>query len=371
MKLRLIYLRAATAAALILMCPVSFATESEPNVCNREQFTGCLNGVGTSVTNGAGLRMNSNEFGDLARNRNSKAGNPALAARYASDDGLAAGDEMGGSVFGMWGSYSYADFDSDFVFQGTSLAYDADAHNFLFGVDRLFHSSFLLGLALGYQMADAETDFNGGGQDSDGFTIAPYAALLLNDIFSVDIAGGFSFTDYDQDRISPADGTNIEASFDSDRWFVATNLNAVVTTGNWIFGARAGYLHTDEEQDDYIETGSAVSAAAGRLRTVQQRTIDLSQVSIGADIGYNFGALEPYFMAVYRNDLGRTEGNSAGGLPGNFTAVQPDDDDEVQLNFGVRWYSTWGASATLEYQRIEGRSFFDSDTFMLTVRAQL
>ena len=94
-------------------------------------------------------------------------------------------------------------------------------------------------------------------------------------------------------------------------------------------------------------------------------------MTVGADIGYTFGQWEPYVAATYRNDLSRDDGNRAGGLPGNFAAVQPDDDDEVQLNFGLRYYTPWGASMTAEYQRIEGRKFFDSDTFMLTIRAAL
>lgn len=365
-------LKVTTVLVALLTAPLAAATEeAEAVVCDRVNFSGCLNGVTTSVTNGAGLRVTSAEVGDLARERSGASGADGHAALAYPQTTLTAGDEMGGSVFGLWASYSYADYDSDFVFQGNSLAYDADAHNALFGFDRLFADSFLLGLALGYQTASADTVFNGGKQDTDGFTVAPYAALLINDIFSVDVAGGASWLDYDQVRISPTDGTDIGVGFDADRWFISTNLNALLTWENWVFGARIGYLRTDETQDGYVEAGSAASAAAGRLRTVQKRNIDLSQMSVGGDIGYNFGSWEPYFMAVYRNDLSRDDGNRAGGLPGNFVVVQPDDDDEVQLNFGVRLYTTWGASVSAEYQRVEGRSFFDSDTFMFTLRAAL
>lgn len=343
----------------------------DEQVCNRDEFSNCLNGVASSVTNGAGLRAASSELGDIARERSGKKGEDAHASTFSPMSGLPAGDDMGGSVFGLWSSYSYSDFDSDFSFQGTSLAYDADSHNVLVGFDRLFANRFLLGLALGYQWVDADTDFNGGGQENDGYTIAPYAAVLLTDVFSIDIAGGYSDIEYEQDRISPADGTDIVAAFDADRWFFASNFNALAIVDNWVFGAKVGYLRTDEEQDGYLETGSAASAIAGRLRTVQKRKIDLSQISIGADIAYNFGNYEPFFMAVFRDDLSRDDGNNAGGLPGNFTSVQPNDDDEVQLNFGIRMYTDWGLSTTLEYQRIEGRSHFDSNTFMMTIRAAL
>ncbi len=371
MKLDRSILTATLAASLCAAAPGAFSSEDEERVCTREDFAGCLNGVASSVTNGAGLRVSGAEYGELARERSGKKSSDSQASVGTPGGGLAAGDEMGGSVFGLWGSYSYSDFESDFAFQGTSLAYDADAHSMLAGFDRLFSDRYLLGVAFGYQWVDADTTFNGGGQENDGYTVAPYAAVLLNDVFSIDVSGGMSWLDYDQDRISPADGTDIRASFDSDRWFVATNLNALVVVENWVVGAKVGYLHTDEEQDGYLETGSAASAGAGLLRTVTKRTVDLSQVIFGLDVGYSFGAWEPYVMAAYHNDLSRNDGRAAGGLPGNFTAVQPDDDDEVQLNFGVRMYTTWGLTTTLEYQRVEGRRDFDSNGVMLTVRAGL
>lgn len=345
---------------------------SESTECSRETFQSCLNGVSSSVTNGAGLRVSGSGYGGVASERSGREAEDAQTASTLFSTGtLAAGDAEQGSVFAMWGSYSYADFDSDFAFAGTSLAYDAHAHNVLGGIDRLFAGRYLVGLAGGWQSVDSDTDFNGGGQDNDGYTIAPYVAVLLTDIFSVDATAGYSWLDYDQDRISPADGTDIEASFDAERWFAATNLNALMTFGNWVFGAKVGYLYTDEQQDGYLETGSAASAAAARLRTVRTRNIDLSQGVVGGDIGYSFGRFEPYVMALYRNDLSRDDGESAGGLPVAFTSVQPDDDDEVEINVGVRYYTTWGVSGAIEYSRVEGRQDFDSDTFMFTLRAAL
>jgi hypothetical protein len=352
----------------------SHDSDSHESRCDREHFSGCLNGVASSVTNGAGLRVSGSAYGDIARERTGHKAQEAgetQAALGRAQTGLAAGDPAATSVFALWGSYAYSDFDSDFTFAGTSLAYDAHSHSGLGGFDRLFAGRFLLGLALGYQSTESDTDFNGGGQESDGYTIAPYAAVLLNDIFSVDVSGGYVPLEYDQDRISPTDGTETRAEFDADRWFVATNLNALATVQNWVLGARVGYLRTEEEQDGYTEVGSVASGLAGTLRSVAERDIELSQVVVGGDIGYTFGAFEPYAMVSYRNDLDRDDGERAGGLPAAFSTVQPDDDDEVELNFGVRYYTPWGLTSTLEYARVEGREDFDSDTVMLTVRAAL
>ena len=193
----------------------------------------------------------------------------------------------------MWGSYSYNDFDSDFSLLGVPLGYEADQHSGLGGIDRLFHGRYLLGLSFGYSNLDTKTRFNGGGQESDGYTIAPYAAVLLNEVFSVDLSGGYAWLDYDQNRISFVDGTGISSSFDGERWFIATNLNAVKVVDKFVFGAKLGYLHTSEEQDGYTEVGSAASGAAGALRTIGQRDIKLTQGVVGAEIAYMAGAYEP------------------------------------------------------------------------------
>lgn len=364
---------AASTAALFLASSLALASphSDEEQVCTENDFLNCLNGVTSSVTNGASLRASSADLAEVARERSGKKAADAQAALFGSHTGLPAGDEMGNSVFGMWGSYSYSDFDSDFTFQGAALNYDADMHSGLIGFDRLFSDRFLLGMAFGYQDTEADSTFNGGRQSNDGYTIAPYAAMLLNEVFSIDVSGGFTWLDYDQRRISPVDGTRIRASFDADRWFITTNLNALLTAHNWIFGARVGYLHTEEDQDRYVETGSAASAAGGVIRTVTKRQIDLSQLIVSGDLGYNFGDWEPYFMVAYYNDLSRDNDNSAGGLPGNFTSVQAGDDDEVQLSGGIRYYTTWGVTATFEYMSVQGRKNFDSDTFMFTLRAAL
>lgn len=353
---------------------VSFchASEAEQPTCSRENFAACLNGVASSVTNGAGLRVSGGGQGAVASERSGRQAGDAQAVTYvSSNDTLAAGDVGDGSVFALWGSYSYADFESDFAFAGSSLAYDAHGHNAIGGLDRLFAGRFLLGLAGGYQSVEADTAFNGGGTENDGQTVAPYIAILLNEVFSIDATAGYSWLEYDQDRISPADGTDIRASFDAERWFGATNLNALVVRGNWVLGAKVGYLHSDEEQERYLETGSAASAAANRLRRVTTRDIDISQAIVGGDIGYSIGQYEPYVMAAYRNDLSRNDGEAAGGLPVAFTSVQPDDDDEVEINIGVRYYTTWGVTSSIEYSRVEGRQDFDSDTFTFSLRAAL
>lgn len=330
-------------------------------VCSPSNNLDCLNGVSTSVTNGASLRVGGANYGSIGNERTKEEQLEANAGSTAQS-GVAAGDL--GNGWSIWGSYTHSDFDSDFVFSGSSLAYSAKARSALVGVDSLITERFLLGFAVGYQDLSSSTYFNGGGQDSDGFVISPYGAVIINDNFSIDVSGGYSDVEYDQTRVSPGVGTPTVGSFDADRWFFATNLNAVFVSGDWVIGGRFGYFYTEEEQDGYTETGAAA-------RTVADRDIDLSQLVLGGDLAYSVGPIEPYALVVYRNDLSKDDGESAGGLPGSFTSVQPSDDDEFQVGFGVRYFSNYGVTANAEYSLVTGRNDFSDGTFLLTLRREL
>ncbi|MGE0860999.1 MAG: autotransporter outer membrane beta-barrel domain-containing protein [Gammaproteobacteria bacterium] len=338
---------------LLAVGPLATGPVPAAERCSRTNFTACLNGVSSSVTNGASLRESGGDQDTIATERAWR------AEAEAEDEALAAAP-----VMSLWGSYGYSDFGSDFSFAGTSLAYDADAHNALTGIDRLFAGRYLLGIAGSYQHVDAETRFNGGSQQNDGFGVVPYAALLIDQHFSVDASFGYSWLDYDQQRISPVDGSGVLADFDSERWFAAFNLNGRVQHGAWQLASRVGYLRVDESQDPYLETGNAA-------RAVARRDITLAQVVVGGEVGYTHGAFEPFVGLLYRNDVDRRDGGRAGGLPGAFTAVQTDDDDELELSVGLRWFTRWGVTGSLEYLRVEGRETFDSDSVLLSLRAAL
>jgi len=151
--------------------------------------------------------------------------------------GLNAGD--GSTVpYGVWGNYSYSDYDNDL----SSTAFDGDSHSFLGGVDFSFWENTVLGVAFGYDNSDIDTTFNGGNQDTDTYTIAPYFGALLTDTLSLDFNVGYSRVDFDQFRVEPGTTARITSSPDADRWFGALNLNGITYYDNWILGARIGAL---------------------------------------------------------------------------------------------------------------------------------
>jgi outer membrane autotransporter protein len=337
--------------------------------CDSVFFDECLDGVGPAVTNSDSLRVSSSQITKNLR-ESENADKNDVTAQLNGMTGISAGDNFG--RWSVWASYSGSDFDADIPLTNAldglgnpvpEAVYDGDTDSLLLGIDTLIGSQFIVGVALGYENTDITTEYNGGDNESDGFSITPYAAYLFNDIFSIDISAGYSSLEYDTDRIDNTNGNTIKGDFDSDRWFVASNLNAIVNHGNWYFAGRVGYLYTEEDQDSYTETGGPTA------RSIDDRNIDLTQFVVGVDVSYNLGMFEPYAIISYLNDINRDEGSDAGGLPGGVDA-SVDDDDEVQSGIGLRLYDD-GVSGTLEWTKVIGRDSFDSDTVMFTLRADI
>ena len=282
-------------------------------------------------------------------------------AASRSIGGLSAGDGFDLGGYGLWASFGRSDFESEV----TVARYDANQNSFLAGIDTLFLDQFVIGLALGYENTSADTAFNGGDLDVDGFTVAPYVAYFFNDIFSADASVGYSHLQHDQSRIDPANAATLTGEFASNRAFVTGNLNALYFVDNWVLGGRVGFLHSGEIQEPYVEQGGP------SIRSVRAKHLDLTQGYVGADVAYSFGVWEPYVVGMYRNDFGRDDGSGAGGLPSAVGSTQPDDDDEFQLGLGVRYFGDNGITGNLEWLTTQGRSQFDEQSFNATIRIDL
>ncbi|MDZ7737060.1 MAG: autotransporter outer membrane beta-barrel domain-containing protein [Gammaproteobacteria bacterium] len=344
--------------------PVVQAEIIESDECTAAAPANCLNGVGPAVTNPDSIRVSSSQISrETGRRGNEDKEYVSLTGQSAAI-GRAAGNVLAG--WGLWASYSRADFEADLPINSAVqpvASYDAVQHSVLLGADRLFNR-WVLGLALGYEDSDIDTAYNGGNNETEGFTVAPYAAWLINDILSIDATAGYTSLSYDTSRIDNVSGGQITADFDADRWFAAANLNAAMQRDRWLLGSRIGLLYTEETQDAYAETGPNTA------RIISERQLDLVQFIAGIDAAYSFGRIEPYASLYYLNDLSREDGVGAGGLPGNVGATQPDDDDEFQAGVGFRYFGEL-VTASLEYNETFSRAKFDGNSVFLTVRIDL
>ncbi len=299
-----------------------------------------------SIVGDIGTRANSAMRGFTSGFRST-----ANGVMFQYNDGLNAGDQS--MPFGAWVSYSYNDFENDFA----PTAFDGSRHGVLAGIDFMPWEKVLLGLTAGFETNNIDTTFNGGEQDTDGFTVAAYFGALLTDTFSVDGSFGYSGMDTDQFRkvTVGTTSTRITSSTDADRYFMTFNLNGIWYVDNWVLGARTGFLFARNNEDGFTESNGTV---------VAKSRSKLNQWNAGGDVAYSYGEWEPFARLSYQNDYSQTEIGIVG-------AVQPSfDNDDFMLGFGVRYFSAQGITGNLEYNKRLGRDNFDEDSISFTIRGE-
>ena len=274
-------------------------------------------------------------------------GPTALAPAVTSFDGrdtlqmtgLSAGGEA--SKFGVWFNPSYSWLDSD----RSGSEYDGDAFLAMGGIDYEATPKVLIGLALGYEDSDLDTDYNGGTFESNGFTLAPYLAINLMDNLSFDAVAAFSWLDNDVTRTT--NRGDLSGSYDSDRYMVSVNINYYRLVNNWNLSATAGYLYTNEDQDSYEESGDATN-------TVDDADVHLGEWRIGGRVGYFINAAEPYCSLAYLYDTSRSDSSG--------------DRNEMEGILGLNYYPTDQFICSAEVRNSFFRSDFNSTEFMVNLR---
>lgn len=286
-------------------------------------------------------------IGDVLRGIATGPRQTASGFMWQGQTGLNAGDRI--VNYGAWGSYSYSDFENDFV----STAFDGHRHNVLAGFDIIPWENTVFGVAVGYENSDIDTGFNRGNQETDGYTIAPYFGYLLTDTWSVDTSVGYSRVSSDQFRTEPVTDIRITSSPDADRWFGTLNVNGFTNWNNWLISGRIGLLHAKNIQESFTESNG---------NFVPEFTSELGQWNAGGEAAYSYGEFEPFIRGTYERDFSMTEIGVIGGpQPSN-------DNDNFLFGAGLRYFRANGLSANLEWNKRLGREDFDEDTITATVR---
>jgi hypothetical protein len=326
--------------------PVEPETTSGATILNNNTTLGSIVST-TASTLGSRVQSAMGSFVSGFRGLNQTSG------MYEFNTGLSAGDDLDLVMLGFWGSYSYTDFENDFF----RTRYDGDRHMFMGGVDFSPHEKTVLGISFGYEDGDVDTDFNGGQADADGYTIAPYFGMVLDDTWNFDLSAGYSNIDTDQYRLALVGGApvgaRITSDVDTERWFFAGNLNGFTQQGNWLLTGRAGGMYAFSRNDTYTESDGTVVAGLKNK---------LSQISLGGEAAYSMGEFEPYISGTYSYDLMSEKTVLTAG-------PQPDyERSDVLLGLGFRYFSKDNLSITAEYTDRLGRSDYDEKSVSLNAR---
>jgi len=252
--------------------------------------------------------------------------------------GISSGEEILG--VGIWAQGAYTWLDDD----NAATKWDGGVYSFLAGADYRVDRDFLIGLSVGYEKTDLTTEFNGGNLDADGILVAPYAYVMLDKNFNIDVTGGYQWLNYDVDR-TDITGTKVTGSFDSKRLFGAFTLNAdYVVEKDWYLHGQAGVSYADESQDSYTDSGSQVIA---------ENNVALGQGIAGARVAYDLDGLVPFLSVLGEWDFSKDDVAVAANQ------LTPDSDD-----FGLRV----GAGADFNLSptftgRLEGQSVLLRENF--------
>ena len=198
-----------------------------------------------------------------------------------------------------------------------STAYDGNTYGAFFGGDYKMNEALTLGLMLGVDNTDIESKVNGGGSDSIGLTISPYARYALNKTYSADMSFGYTTSESDNERFTA--GSRIAGTSDSSRWFGAVGVNGSYWYDRWNFIGRVGTSMAKDTRDAYRESDGT---------NVAEQTSSFGQFQMGVTAGYYMEKVRPWASLTYAYDYER-----------KLAAVDPaqvkPDNDRDQFILGV------------------------------------
>ncbi len=268
-----------------------------------------------------------------------RAGKGSFGVSAIGDTGLSAGDAALTNALSVWASANYNNAENSFP----SIAYDADTYGFSLGLDYAASDTVNVGAFLSYANTDTETPFNGGGSDTDAYTVGPYVSVMLNEIFTVDASIGYTFSEIENRSVVGL--VTVTGDQDAETWFASANISATKWFENNIgLTGRLGYSYSDSDNEAYVDsTGTPVAATESQL----------GQLQVAARVSYYTENVLPYIGLTYVNDIDN-ERVIAAPLPS-------DDDDEFIANAGATFFGEGPLSGGIDVSYNFGRD--DTDGF--------
>jgi len=210
---------------------------------------------------------------------------------------------------GVWVQGGYTSIEGD----DTGGEFDGNVVNFLVGFDYKIRPKMILGVAIGVEDLDLDTQFNNGTFKGRGYGVTPYFGMAITDNWSFQVLGGWTTVDYDTANGNAA----TTSSFDADRYFgSASVVGNFRLTNKVVASPKLSILHLTEHQDGTTDS-------AGNVTTGEN--IDLGRVSGGATLSYLAGSVVPFVRLMAEYDYTREDAVNLGN--GNFSS-----DDEYGLN---------------------------------------
>jgi len=170
-----------------------------------------------------------------------------------------------------------------------------------------------------------------GRQENDGLMLGAYAGMTFTDWLYASANGHWASLSNSLEERAFNSSTPVEADFDSERYGVGIDLNAMTALGNLALHGQVAYNYSSETYDRYTSsTGEDVALDDA----------DVGRFSATAELSYAGDHWSPYVSATYEKDTTVSD-----------VVV---DDDGFLINAGLRFY---GATYSFEayVSSVEGR----------------
>jgi hypothetical protein len=257
----------------------------------------------------------------------------------------------GGDSKSLWTTPTYSSLKNNF----SRTAFDGDINSFMAGFDYTQSDKYIFGVAISHERSNFNTKFNFGNENTTGYNMSPYFAILLSDTWSFDLSLGHGKFNTIQSRTLIPLPVVVEGEFWSTSDFASTNLTNVSAWGNWKLTDSLGIMAAKQKQDSYFEsTGAAVTA-------VDSSSQSLKQWNLGGEVAYGRGDSESYVGLTYERIRNPEKIQfSTGEQPAN-------DPDSFLLTAGWRHFGK-GLTANLVFSSRLGKDQVTNNSFSTTIR---
>ncbi len=277
---------------------------------------------------------------------NSMGANRTVATRLMSNRtiGLSAGSASADQQSSGWINITPSRYKQLSTVPGAGLTkLDGEAINLLAGYDRNLGEKLVLGGFVGYEDSQIDIRAIGGRQENDGLTLGGYAGLVLTDSIYMSVNGHWASLSNSLEEQAFNAAAPDRANFDSSRYGVGVDINAVQAHDNWGFFTQFAYNYSRESYDRYTTSGGDV---------VDLQDVKIGRLSSTVEVSYAGDGWSPYLSATIELDV-----------------EAPDiveDNSGIVVNAGVRIF---GERFTLEafLSSVEGRD--NEDHQMIGINA--
>ncbi len=259
--------------------------------------------------------------------------------------GVSAGDDELSKA--LWATYSHSWLSNDW----SSLKSRTILNTGVVGGDVKFGGNILTGLTFTYQSSNAVTSFNDGLLDSSTYTFTPYAAIgFLDNMIVVDLMTGYGFGDSTSSRSRST--AQVDGSYSSDRWLVATHVTYTAPVTDWDISAKLGWSLSYDWSDAFTESNGTING---------QQASRVGELSLGGRAGYVFYQVEPYLGLALLYDPILGPDNS--GLTGASLSRT-----ELNAQLGAIWKANEHLNASVEISNGFLRSNENNTTLVVAGR---